>query len=180
MKINQWKETNRKRARDAGNPYISKRKKPVPGKLPPEMGRQCSCKFQCGQLNHEEILQHFKNFHGLSYNSQTAFLANSCIKVVDINRHTVSEDISKRHCTVEYYLPRTDSNIRICQKAICHIFKITPRRIQMLVDKIKFNTPLSDCRGSHGKHGHVSEETKELIKQHIHGETANQNVWIRH
>ncbi|KAG8299225.1 hypothetical protein J6590_106167, partial [Homalodisca vitripennis] len=88
MKINQWKETNRKRARDAGNPYISKRKKPVPGKLPPEMGIQCSCKFQCSQLNHEEILQHFNNFHGLSYNSQTAFLANSSIKVVDINRHT--------------------------------------------------------------------------------------------
>jgi hypothetical protein len=33
--ISKWTEKTRKMLRDSGNPYISKRKDPVPGKLPP-------------------------------------------------------------------------------------------------------------------------------------------------
>lgn len=35
INVNKWKDKKRKESRNAGQPYISKTKKPVPGKLPP-------------------------------------------------------------------------------------------------------------------------------------------------
>ena len=73
-------------------------------------------------MTHEEELKLFKDFLYMDYNEQTSFLA-SCIKVVDINRRRVSEDVSNRHCTVEYYIPRKDKNIRVCQKTMSKIHR---------------------------------------------------------
>lgn len=114
----------------------------------------------------------------MDYNGQTRFLA-SCIKVVDVNRRRVSEDISTRHCTVEYYFPKKEANIRICQKTICNTLKITRRRIQILVDKIKFNKPLTDSRGLHSNHNKISDETREQIKNHISSFPRQENHYSR-
>jgi hypothetical protein len=35
INVDKWKDKKRKESRNAGMPYISKKKKPVPGKLPP-------------------------------------------------------------------------------------------------------------------------------------------------
>ena len=35
VNVNNWNDKKRKTSRDTGNPYISRNKKPVPGKLPP-------------------------------------------------------------------------------------------------------------------------------------------------
>lgn len=109
---------------------------------------QCRCQFYgCRELTLEEMLRYFKEFYESDYNGQTSFLAKACIKVVNIKRQRVSAEISKRHCTVQYYLPTTESDHRICQKTLCEVFKITPRRVQMLVEKIKLNKQLRDGRG---------------------------------
>lgn len=128
----------------------------------------CSCQFQCGELSCDEKRRQFGDFYKLDYNGQSAFLAKACIKVGEVNRRRVSEDISKRHCTVQYFIPRKDNNVRVCRKTLCAIFNVTPRRVQILVDKIKFDKTLSDGRGLHGNHPHkVTDETKDLIRQQI-------------
>ncbi|KAG8251293.1 hypothetical protein J6590_082452 [Homalodisca vitripennis] len=73
--------------------------------------RVCSCQFQCGELTHDEKKKQFVEFYKLNYNKQRAFLANACTKVVGIARRRVSdEDISSRHCTAQYFIPRRDAN----------------------------------------------------------------------
>lgn len=140
----------------------------------------CSCQFQCGELNHKEKTEQFSEFYKLDYNSQSVFLANTCIKVGEVKRRRVSEDISNRHCTAQYFFPRIDSSMRICRKMLCAIYRITPRRVQLLLDKIKFNKPLSDGRGLHGNHPHtITDETKELIKQHISSFPLQENHYSR-
>lgn len=123
-------------------------------------------------------MEFFKNFYEKDYNAQTSLLA-LCIKVVDINRRRVSENVSTRHCTMEYYIPKKDSNIRICQKTLCKILKVTPRRIQILVEKIKFDKPLTDSRGLHGNHTKISDETKEVIRNHISSFPRQENHYSR-
>ena len=46
------------------------------------------------------MLQMFKEFYKLDYNGQTTHLAELCLKVVEVNRHTVNECTSKRQCTI--------------------------------------------------------------------------------
>lgn len=140
----------------------------------------CSCAFQCGELRNEEKRMHFIEFYKLDYNSQSAFLAKACIKVGDVNRRRVSEVFSRRHCTPQYFIPRKDTNVRVCRKTLCDVFNITPRRVQMLLEKIKFDKPLTDGRGLHdNRPNRVSDETRELIKQHISSFPLQENHYSR-
>lgn len=143
-------------------------------------GRVCSCQFQCSELTYEEIMQHFTNFYKLDYNNQSQFLANSCIMVGEVKRRRASEDVSQRHCTAEYYIPRKDRLLRVCRKTLCNVFTITPRRVQWLVGKIKFDQPLTDDRGTHKNRPHkVKDDTKELVKQHIQSFPLQENHYSR-
>lgn len=139
------------------------------------------CKFQCGEIDHEEKLQQFQDFYQLNYNNQTLFLRNVCIKLVDVARRRVNEDISRRHCSFKYFIfSKKNGEVPICQKTLCNIFKITPRRIQMLQEKIKFNRSLEDKRGLHGKQRNkIADETKQLIRQHISSFPQQENHYSR-
>lgn len=124
-------------------------------------------------------MQHFSDFYKLDYNGQSSFLAKACIKVGEVNRRRVSEDISKRHCTPHYFIPRKDSNVRVCRKTLCAIFNITPRRVQMLLEKLKFDKTLSDGRGLHNHHRTVTDDTKDIIRQHISSFPLQENHYSR-
>ncbi|KAG8305665.1 hypothetical protein J6590_065586 [Homalodisca vitripennis] len=89
LNVQSWNSKVRKDAKDHGEPYISKNKKPVPGKLPPGEARVCSCQFQCGELTHDEKKKLLVEFYKLDYNKQTPFLANACTKVVNIARRRI-------------------------------------------------------------------------------------------
>lgn len=102
------------------------------------------------------------------------------MKVVDINRRRVNEEVSTRHCAVEYYVPRTESNVRICQKTLCNIFQITPHCLQILQQKIKFKKPLKNERGKHdNRKNKVSHESRELVKNHISSFPQQENHYSR-
>lgn len=98
-------------------------------------------------------------------------LCQQCLDVVDIKRRYVSEDVSRRHCTVKYYLPvqlRAGHKVPICQKMLCYILKITPRRLQKLQEKIKYNKPLEDGRGKHlNRPNAIPDNVKNQIRMHI-------------
>lgn len=83
-------------------------------------------------------------------------------------------------CSVEYFVPRESGNLRVCQKTLCNVYQITPRRLQILQEKIKFNKPLDDNRGLHdNRPNKVPNETKELVKNHISMFPKQENHYSR-
>lgn len=90
------------------------------------------------------------------------------MEVVDIRRRTTKEDVSRRHCSVHYFLPVETGKLRICQKTLCNILQITTRRLQVLQQKIKFKKPLQDDRRRHcNRPNKIPDDTKTLIKNHV-------------
>ena len=66
------------------------------------------------------------------------------------------------------------------KKTLCNIFQITPRRLQILQQKIKFKKPLKDKRGIHdNRKNKVSHETRELVKSHISSFAQQENHYSR-
>lgn len=77
-----------------------------------------------------------------------------------LNRWRVSGGISRRLCTIKYYIPRKYSNFRVCQKTLCNVFKTSPCRLQILQDKIQFKKPLIDKCGLHSNRSNkLSDQT---------------------
>lgn len=88
--------------------------------------------------------------------------------VGDVKRRRVSENCSSRHFTLQYYIKTNESVYKVCQKTLCEIYKITPRRLQIIHDKIKLNKPLNDGRGTHkNRPNKIPDENKDLVKGHI-------------
>lgn len=74
----------------------------------------------------------------------------------------------RRKCTVFYFLPVDNDKVRVCQKTITDTLKVTPRRIQILVEKLKNGMDIKDLRGRHTNRPHaVPENVKQLIREHI-------------
>lgn len=142
--------------------------------------RVCKCQYDCGEFEQETLQNLFKEFYQKDYNGQTTHLAESCVQTGEIIRNRVGQDISKRHCTVKYYLKNDGSLVRVCKQFLCHVYQITPRRIQMLVEKLKYNKPLFDCRGSHdNRPNKVPDFTRDLVMDHIKSFPLQENHYSR-
>lgn len=91
-------------------------------------------------------------------------------------RRKVDENISRRQCTIRYYV----ENVKVCQKSVCNIFGVTPRRIQYLVEKIKNGTELRDLRGRHENRPRKLQQTdKDIISDHISSFPLQENHYSR-
>nr|CAD7407062.1 unnamed protein product [Timema poppensis] len=181
LSISEWKDNRRKALRNSGSPYISKMNVPVPGKLPSNKGRICKCQFSCDALSADEKNMLFKDYHGLNYDNQTRFLAQQCLEILEVQRRTTPEDISRRQCSVKYYLPLSTGKIRVCQKTLCDALCVTPRRLQILQEKMKHNRPLEDKRGKHrNRVNKISDEVTTKIKEHIDSFPKQESHYSRH
>lgn len=92
------------------------------------------------------------------------------------------EDVSRRNCSVRYYLPQEkgNDNVKVCQKNICNIFSITPRRIQILIEKLKDNITVTDKRGLHkNRPRSITDETKLKIREHINSFPRQESHYSR-
>ena len=49
------------------------------------------------------------------------------------------------------YLPpeKGEDRVRVCQKNICNIFRVTARHLQVLIEKLNSGQSVSDSRGLH-------------------------------
>lgn len=141
---------------------------------------QCKCKYTgCRNISQDEKLNYFTAFYEKTYNEQTLFL-KSCIEVKEPNRRRVEESISKRQCTVKYFLTVNKERMQVCQKHLCHILSTTRRRLQILVSKIKFDQPLEDQRGLHLNRPHRMQENDiETVKSHIRSFPAQESHYSR-
>lgn len=111
----------------------------------------------------------FSKFRTLTYNEQSQFLAYQCIEIREPIRPKVKNQPNpRRKCTVFYYLPIGKEKIRVCQKTVTDTLKVTSRRIQMLVEKLKNGIEIKDFRGRHTNRPHaIKENVKDLIREHI-------------
>lgn len=130
----------------------------------------CRCKRGCFAVKLEGNKNTiFTKFRSLTYNEQSQFLAYQCIEICEPKRPKIkNEPNPRRKCTVFYFLPLENEKIRVCQRTITDTLKVTPRRIQMLVEKLKNGTEIKDFRGRHTNRPHaITGDIKELVTEHI-------------
>nr|CAH7751840.1 unnamed protein product [Callosobruchus chinensis] len=168
LNLDTWKQIRRKQSRDAGKEYISSRNVIIAAiPSPNNVERPCQCRRGCDSQDLiGKHMQLFRMFRGLNYNEQKPVPA----------RRKVAEAISRRQCTVKYYV----ENVKVCQKTICNIFGVTSRRIQYLNNKIKEGRDLIDYRGKHVNCPNKMTETDiEKICQHIRPFPLQENHYSR-
>ena len=124
----------------------------------------------------------FNKFYKLSHTNQTEYLMRECLVLKDVSRRMVDENVSRRHCTFKYYIKSTTGKIQICLKTLCSIFGVTPRRVQMIQIKMKQReVNPNDMRGKHTNRPHaISNEVKNLIREHIKSIPAQESHYSRH
>lgn len=90
------------------------------------------------------------------------------MELCDIKRHVRPENISKRHCSFKYNLAFNGKRYDVCQKTICAIYCVTPRRIQLLQEKLKNGHSTEDKRGKHFNRPHkIQQNLRNMIIEHI-------------
>ena len=163
-----WKDIKRKELLNSAQPYISKRNRPVPGKLPPQDERVCGefCPYYCDRVTLEARQLHFKRFYDLVYDEQSLYLLN-CVKIVEPTRRRsgITDASSRRLCSFQYYVGGT----RVCKKTFLNTFSIGHARLQGLQAKIKNGeTAPRDMRGKHLSRPHAKlHAVMGLVKEHI-------------
>lgn len=118
----------------------------------------------------------------MDYNSQTHHLAKKCVQLDDVKRRYTEEAVSRRQCSFKYYFPTGNTHrIQVCQKVLCQIYKITPRRLQKLQEKLKFDKPLADLRGKHSNRpNRINDSVKNAIRVHIEKLPKQESHYSRH
>lgn len=163
----EWKDWKRKRLRDGGQSYISRRNKSVEERRKPVSEFDCRCnKPGCKMVSIEQKTKLFEQYYKGNYNEQTAILMK-CIDIHDVKRRKAgnTDATSRRLCSFTYKV----YNITICKKMLIHIFDISARRIQTVQMHIK-NGELNykDQRGKHHNRPHaLNYNDREIIVKHF-------------
>lgn len=61
-------------------------------------------------------------------------------------------------------------NVKVCQKAFCAVYGFSSKRLRVLCDKItsaEEEAIVWDKREKHGNHRQISEDVRDLIREHI-------------
>ena len=141
--------------------------------------RVCKCRQNRKGCNSELLVgKHtrlFNKFRELTYDCQSQFLCQ-VISLQKPQRRRVQEEISRRHCTVKYTL----DEVQICKAALCYIFSITQRRVQYLINKLKYNADVYDQRGKHtNRPRKVAVSDYEKVCEHIKSFPHQENHYSR-
>ncbi|XP_077287417.1 uncharacterized protein LOC143912106 isoform X2 [Arctopsyche grandis] len=130
-RVAEWSDNKRKKLRNSGQSYISRKGKEVMSKRRPEEELSCNCRYpECRKISIEEKKTFFENFYKLNYDEQSQFL-KGCIEIKKPRRRTVPEETSH----------------------------ITKRRLEILLQKIKDGDNIRDQRGKHLNRPHkISDE----------------------
>ncbi|XP_072379979.1 uncharacterized protein [Diabrotica undecimpunctata] len=108
--------------RNSGEEYVSLvNKKTVTKKMPPA-DVKCKCPLACRSIRLEYLVELYNHFYEMAdYSKQQSYLQ--------------SESRRKHSFTYHLLLPG-GSEIRVCLKTFCSTFAVTPRRVQLLGEKI--------------------------------------------
>lgn len=145
----------------------------------------CKCKFSCSCISTETRVQLFRTFYDAgNYSTQQAYLRGYIRPTLIARRRngTYGENIdaSRRQRSFKYMLPlRGGSEVQVCKKTFCATFGVTPRRVQLLADKIiEGNVSVNDKRG--GFRPKKNHAWKEKISNHIRSFPTMVSHYSRH
>lgn len=155
-----WEEVKRKRLKNEGKEYLSKRRIHVSAKT---IGRPCTCVYKCStKISQAEREEAFERFWKLGdREKQWLHVANYTTKqkkkraIQTVPRHN-------RQFTYKYYLPKNSTRVEVCKKMFLNTYAISERLVRTAWDKYDGNTAiLKDMRGKHNKH--VKVITDEMV-----------------
>ncbi|XP_022123024.2 protein tramtrack, alpha isoform isoform X2 [Pieris rapae] len=152
-----WKDVTRKRLRNGGKEYSSKKGLLVPAK---SMGKPCACKNKCfTKLTLEERQDAFDKFWKLGIREkQWLHVANYSSKQ---HKKRGLQRVLKnnRQFTYKYFLPKGSSKIEVCRVMFLSTYSITERLVRTAWDKYDGSTLIQkDMRGKHKNHNRIVDE----------------------
>ncbi|KAJ8671107.1 hypothetical protein QAD02_002366 [Eretmocerus hayati] len=153
-----WKVNQRKRLRNSGAKYTSKRSKAVPAKnfVPVQQCCKNNCYLRVEESEQESSHLHFYDELG-DYDTQNYYLSNMMERIPS-NRADISWSYSFRS---------HGFSVPVCRKFLCSVLQIKRGRLTTIQNKLVKNQSLKDCRGKHENHNlKMTIELKNLIKTH--------------
>lgn len=172
------KKENRKKTatkmRNLGETYISyKSKKIMPARK--ILGPRCngiSCSKigkKCALLTEEERTNILNDFYGTSsIQLQREFIARF-VKRINTKQKTKNEQVSRRHKSNYYFLPKQDSEISVCKKMFLSTLGISEKVMRTSLAKVRQTGVVEkDQRGGRPINlKNKDEAVKNLILEHI-------------
>ncbi|CAG2215890.1 DNAH [Mytilus edulis] len=158
-----WKQTIRKRKRQAGLEYVATTGKKRCKREIKRNGCNGTCKFKCRTFSDAERKDIFHSFWSYNDSEKNAFYSSSIDKIQKGRTRTDSKS-SRRKFSYVYHFPKSSGKVRVCKEFFLATLDISPRRIQWFFEK-KFPS-FEDKRGKHVKRK-VSDEAKVKHKQKV-------------
>lgn len=162
--VEKWKQTIRRRRRNAGENYVSSRDQNVPRKTIKPIS--CKCKFKCSErLNEEDQSLIFTKFWQLDYEKQRSYIKENVIKTDKRRKTTTTE--SRRKNTLQYFFTyQCGSRVQVCKKNFLCTLGIGERTVQYTLER-QGNNSMTDRRGRKKGYSKFSQEDKEYIRENI-------------
>ncbi|XP_062602831.1 uncharacterized protein LOC134264549 [Saccostrea cucullata] len=162
--VEKWKQTIRKRRRNAGESYVSSEGKNVSKKTMKQIS--CKCKFKCSQnFNEEDQRLIFTKFWQLNYEKQRSYIKENVIKTDKRRRTTMTE--SRRKKTLQYFFTdRGENRVQVCKKTFLCTLGLGERTVQYTLGRQEKNG-MADRRGRKKGYSKFTQEDKEYIREHI-------------
>ncbi|XP_072402179.1 uncharacterized protein [Diabrotica undecimpunctata] len=139
--VDSWKKNKTKKMRNSGEEYVSLvNKKTVTKKMPPA-DVKCKCPLACRSIRLEYLVELYNHFYEMAdYSKQQSYLQRFIHpQLIKRRRHGQYEHPSesrRKHSFTYHLLLPGGSEIRVCLKTFCSTFAVTPRRVQLLGEKI--------------------------------------------
>lgn len=161
--VDAWKQNIRKKQRNSGQTYTSRKGVIVEAKQ--FKGGQCPCPSKCHEkISEEQCKKIFTEYYKLAdHNLQTSFL-NTQVKVVNKQRRYTQNNSERRQHTRLYSLVKEDGGeVRVCKTFFKNVVGgISDGRItRALSNKNKGITPPKDKRGLSRQSYKKTPETKQ-------------------
>lgn len=175
-----WDKVKRKKLKNLGNSYISKKGKIVEAR---KMGPPCrdKCVQSCTKkLTDNFRSQLFKLYWELgSLQRQRDFLI-SCVEplVLKYRRITATEP-RKTNCA--FYVQNNNEKVRVCKTFLINTLGITERTIRTVIQAKVTGPGIApvDRRGKHDKHKKIPEEVMNSVRNHINSIPRIESHYVR-
>lgn len=175
-----WKRNIRKKDNRMGKKHTTKRGKLVPERKQTDVDCRCKCLSKIDEDCKQSILEKFNNLE--SHSLQNAYLRSN-IRKVEVERP--KKEAKRKRVTersryeYSFFDGVNDLTINICKNSFLALHGIKESRLKKKVLAMSLDQSFGDGRGKHENHRKISEEIKELIRNHIKSFPARESHYSR-
>ncbi|CAH2242324.1 jg19937 [Pararge aegeria aegeria] len=123
-----WADNKRKRLKNEGKVYLSKRGHIVPAKV---IGNPCNCKYNCStKLTPEERMDIFEKFWKLG-DREKQWLHVASYSSKERKKKDSQKDMKRnRQFTYKYYLPKDLTRVEVCKTMFLNTYAVSERVVR--------------------------------------------------